>query len=232
MEGRGKAIETEGWHDGLAGAADQRPAVRKPKLLRRVSRFVLYLLLLLAFVFAAGFLWFVEVLQPSVVQTVERHADGIVVLTGGRDRISRSLDLLEDGRAQRLLISGVHPSTSAQQIARINSKRMRLFDCCVDLDRKALDTIGNAEETARWAVQNSFRSLFVVTSAYHMPRALIELEAKMPSVALYPKPVYHNELDLAHWYESSSITALLLREYVKYILVRLRVELDAFRAAD
>ncbi|KZL20139.1 hypothetical protein PsAD2_01626 [Pseudovibrio axinellae] len=189
-------------------------------------RFFLLICCVCAISFIGGFLWFVEVLQPAVQTVVPKHADGIVVLTGGRDRISQSLDLLETGSAKRLLISGVHPSTSAKQIARMNSKRMWLFDCCVDLDRKAQNTIGNAEETASWVRENQFNSLLVVTSAYHMPRALAELQVRLPNASLYPSPVYHRELDLERWYESSSITKLLLREYVKYILVRLRVELD------
>ncbi len=212
---------------------DQDPAPSDAKkrscrkmLVRRSVRFFLILFLIGLLSFVGGFLWFVEVLQPSVQAVVPRHADGIVVLTGGRDRISQSLDLLEVGSAKRLLISGVHPTTSAKQIARLNSKRMWLFDCCVDLDRKAQNTIGNAEETANWVRDHKFNSLLVVTSAYHMPRALAELQVRLPEAALYPSPVYHKELDLGHWYQSSSITKLLLREYVKYILVRLRVAVD------
>ncbi len=213
------------------GEQDPAPSDAKKRscrkmLVRRSVRFFMILFLIGLLSFVGGFLWFVEVLQPSVQAVVPKHADGIVVLTGGRDRISQSLDLLEVGSAKRLLISGVHPRTSAKQIARLNSKRMWLFDCCVDLDRKAQNTIGNAEETANWVRDHKFNSLLVVTSAYHMPRALAELQVRLPEAALYPSPVYHKELDLGHWYQSSSITKLLLREYVKYILVRLRVAVD------
>ncbi len=218
-------FKAPGEQEPVPASVDKRPG--RKSFVRRSVRFFLLLFLICSVVFAAGFLWFVEVLQPAVQAVVPKHADGIVVLTGGRDRISQSLDLLEVGSAKRLLISGVHPSTSAKQIARLNSKRMWLFDCCVDLDRKALNTIGNAEETANWVRKNQFNSLLVVTSAYHMPRALAELQVRLPDAELYPSPVYHKELDLERWYESSSITKLLLREYVKYILVRLRVELDA-----
>ena len=213
------------------GEQDPAPTDAKKRsgrqmLVRRSVCFLLALFMIGLVAFVGGFWWFVEVVHPTVQVVVPRHADGIVVLTGGRDRISQSLDLLEVGSAKRLLISGVHPTTSAKQIARLNSKRMWLFDCCVDLDRKAQDTIGNAEETANWVRENEFNSLLVVTSAYHMPRALAELQVRLPKASLFPSPVYHKELDLEHWYESSSITKLLLREYVKYILVRLRVELD------
>ncbi len=219
------SLKAPGEQAPVPASADKRSG-RKSLVWRSVRFFFLVFLIIIG-PFAAGFLWFVEVVQPSVQVVAPKHADGIVVLTGGRDRVSQSLDLLEVGSAKRLLISGVHPSTSAKQIARLNSKRMRLFDCCVDLDRKALNTIGNAAQTASWVRKNKFSSLLVVTSAYHMPRALEELQVRLPEVELYPSPVYHKELDLEHWYESSSITKLLLREYVKYILVRLRVELDA-----
>ncbi|SDR27141.1 YdcF family protein [Pseudovibrio sp. Tun.PSC04-5.I4] len=209
--------------EAMVGCMKKRVGIRL--FVVRSARTFSLLVLFGCVAFVAGFLWFVEVLQPAVQTVTPKHADGIVVLTGGRDRISQSLDLLEVGSAKRLLISGVHPATSAKQIARLNSKRMWLFDCCVDLDRKALNTIGNAEETANWVRENDFNSLLVVTSAYHMPRALAELQVRLPKVELYPNPVYHKELDLERWYESSSTTTLLLREYVKYIVVRLRVEL-------
>ena len=44
-------------------------------------------------------------------------------------------------------------------------------------------TRGNAAETAEWARAHQVRSLIVVTSAYHMPRALAELGRDLPDVA-------------------------------------------------
>ncbi len=153
------------------------------------------------------------------------NVDGIVVLTGGSDRIARALALLPESGAKRLLISGVHPKTTRKQIAVLTESHMQLFDCCVDLDRKAMNTVDNALETAKWAREKGFDKLLVVTSAYHMPRSLIELQSAMPDVELTPYPVVRDDLDLSGWYMHLSTTRLLLREYVKYMVTRARTGL-------
>ena len=49
------------------------------------------------------------------------NADAIVVLTGGQARVSEAVRLLEEGHANRLLISGVHPGTTREQLAVVTS---------------------------------------------------------------------------------------------------------------
>ncbi|WP_068310757.1 YdcF family protein [Polycladidibacter hongkongensis] len=154
------------------------------------------------------------------------NADGIVVLTGGRERIQHALTMLVAGQGKRLLISGVHPATEVGQLAKLTAHRPELFSCCVDLDRDALDTVGNAVSSARWAKEHDYKSLIVVTSAYHMPRALIEFKRKLPYMELVPSPVYHHRLELSQWFRSSEIAGVLLNEYGKYVLARLRMSLD------
>lgn len=180
--------------------------------------------------FCGGFLVFADrVAELSVPGPVE--ADGIVVLTGGADRVSGAVDLLARGKARRLLISGVHPDTSARQIGRVVDAGPNLFDCCVDLDRRAANTVGNAEETAKWARHNGFGSLIVVTSAYHMPRSLIELGSVLPGVDLVPYPVARPELDLRRWWVRRETVLLLLEEYLKYTAARTRIALDGVSGA-
>jgi len=60
-------------------------------------------------------------------------------------------------------------------------EHQRWFECCVDLDYTAVNTIGNAVETRRWALNHGFHSLVVVTSNYHMPRAMLELSHQLPA---------------------------------------------------
>src|SRR5271169_3955158 len=117
-----------------------------------------------------GFVTFLLFLPKEVV--LDRNADGIVVLTGGTSRISDALELLAAGRGKRLLITGVNPGTTTGEIAREVVNYDRLLACCVDLDYSALNTLGNAVQARRWGLAHSFQSLIVVTSAYHMPRAL------------------------------------------------------------
>ncbi len=155
-------------------------------------------------------------------------ADGIVALTGGAARIDGALALLSEGRGGRLLISGVNPSVGRREIARaIESDSLQTLDRSVDLGHVARDTIGNADEARDWAAKRGFRSLIVVTSDYHMPRSMIELEGAMPDVALIPYPVSNPHLDMERWWRHTAAVKLLMAEYVKYTLARARLAIES-----
>ena len=79
----------------------------------------------------------------------------------------------------------------------------RWFGCCIDLDYSAVNTIGNAVETRRWALGHGFRSLVVVTSSYHMPRAMLELSHQLPGVTLIAYPVVTPQRRAEGWWSAS-----------------------------
>lgn len=166
------------------------PAAPPPSSQRAAGPLRVALLAGLAVVllFLAGFVVFVARIEGREAQA-GRRADGIVVLTGGSDRIVDGTNLLLEGRGRSLLITGVHPDTTLDEIMRTVPATREALECCVELGRAALNTRGNAIETAEWARAHHFRSLLVVTSAWHMPRALVELRRTMPDVALVPYPV-------------------------------------------
>lgn len=163
-----------------------------------------------------GFAVFLQAIDWQGTAAASR-ADAIVTLTGGEDRIEAAFGLLADGLGKRLLISGVNPQTSDRAIRSLAGARARLFDCCVDIGRIARDTIGNAEEAAAWVRAHGYRSLIVVTSSYHMPRSLIELERAMPQVDLIPVSVIPNSMKATAWWRSPGTARLLLLEYAKLL---------------
>jgi len=171
-----------------------------------------------------GFLCFVYSLD-RFEQKPETRADGIVALTGGAQRIGDAIDLLAKGYAKRLLISGVNERTSREEIARLNPGQRRLFDCCVDLDYRARNTIGNAIETRRWAERNGFDALIVVTSNYHMPRTLVELEHTLPNRQKIPYPVAAT-IDPHEWWRNPSTARVLFVEYLKFLAVWVRTRFE------
>ena len=212
----------------------QQPDDRPPKAPTRAPRRWLpaAVVAALAIVFVAaavGFVGFLSQLRGAEVKPA-RNADGIVVLTGGSSRVSDAMELLAGGYGKRLLISGVHPTNAASDISRSlpdNSPpdNESLLSCCVDLDRSAVNTRSNAAETRRWAHDRGFKSLIVVTSNYHMPRAIVELSHAMPEIALIPFAVVGDKWRDEPWWTSGTTLRLLLSEYVKYVAAELRVRL-------
>lgn len=166
----------------------------------------------------AGFASF-TVNSREIIRPADISVDGIVVLTGGPERIPAAVRLLEQKTAKRLLISGVYPATTARQLSRITQAEASLFKCCVDLDKRAPDTRGNAAEAANWATRHKFRKIAVVTSDYHIMRAIVEFSRAMPKVELVAYPIASS--DTRKPVRSFSMLRLWISEYVKYLLALL-----------
>ena len=198
-----------------------RPGRRRRRPARIAVRVILLLFLLAAMAGLAGFLHFAETVAAMDVPDDPR-ADAIVVLTGGYQRIDNAIGLLESGAGQRLLISGVNPATSGNQIRKLTQTSSALFECCVDMGYEAVDTLGNANETARWISDHGYRRVLVVTNNYHMPRSLLELKLSDDVTEFVAYPVVNSDLKNGNWLTQPAILRALLSEYLKYSAARLR----------
>lgn len=180
----------------------------------------LALLLILGMIWAVGLFAFAERVERSTPAREPEAADGVVALTGGSSlRLDAAMALLERRRGQRLLISGVNPQTTRQDIREVTRSWTSIYDCCVDLGFQAADTIGNARETAAWAKRNGYDRLIVVTADFHMPRSLLELRAEAPDVTFTPYPVATAQLDARRWSRSAAGAKRMIGEYNKYVIV-------------
>lgn len=171
---------------------------------------ILRALSFLVLLYALGYAAF-TVLLPKAGD--ERRTDAIVVLTGGAKRLERGLELLEQQKADRMLISGVDRTVRAVELAQRYGRQQSVFECCIDLGREAVDTRSNAEETARWLERHRFKTVRLVTTDWHMPRAGFELARQAGSkVDVYPDAI-----------ESKPRFGQLFTEYNKYLLRRAAV---------
>lgn len=183
-------------------------------ILRHLNRLLLTALLLYA---VAGVLYVWQI-QHYPALTAEQAADGIVILTGGEERVDKGLQALQDGLAKRALVSGVHKDVKLRELLALHHIPQKLSSQ-IDLGFGAIDTAGNAQETAKWVRQQEMHSVILVTSNYHMPRALLHVRAVLPAdVAVYPLAVAPAMLDQDQWYQKPKAWGLLFLAYNKYLL--------------
>ena len=169
---------------------------------------------------AGGLAWFIDSVVTERPAAPMPHADGIVVLTGGADRVRAGLALLVSGAAPRLLISGAGAGTSISDFIPRHGIDAAAVTAHITLGHEARSTRGNARETAEWVASRRLRSLIVVTADYHMPRAMLELQRHMPSVRLYADPVRPPSMARPL---CRPMLRLIAAEFCKYLLVRLRL---------
>lgn len=182
-----------------------------PRALRRLAMVAA----MVAAPWLGGLVWFAGGLARLAIDPAFK-ADGVVVLTGGGQRIGAALELVATGRGKRLLITGVNRATDRAALERVSGSRSDLFDCCVDIDRRARNTRGNARQAAQWARARDYRSLTIVTASYHMPRSLVEFSRAMPEVELHAHPVFPDDFDLGRWWTSATTLRVIAWEYNKY----------------
>lgn len=154
------------------------------------------------------------------------HTDGIVVTTGGQQRLVEGLNLLVSGTTEKLLISGVGQGVNKAVLVQelnLNDQQVSALFCCVELEYGARDTRGNALAARAWIDLNGLNSIRLVTANYHMPRAEIVFSRAMPDIEIHQWAVSPDALDVERWWQDPVIIRLLTREYAKYIteIVRL-----------
>ena len=127
------------------------------------------------------------------------------------------MKLLADGKASACSSPASTAPRPTEELKELASQGDQYFTCCVDIDKEARNTIDNATETSEWVALHHYGSIIVVTSNYHMPRALAELARVMPGVTLIPYAVVDNNVHLERWWTYPGTTKLLISEYLKYL---------------
>lgn len=139
-------------------------------MIRRILSAILLL-------WAIGFLWFAAAL-PQPAGDVE--TDAVIVPTGGAGRIPHGLEVLDQGLAEKMLVTGVDREVKPEEFAAEFEVPDDQMECCVTLGFAAVDTRSNAAETAQWVEDEQVKSLRLVTTDWHMRRAASELDRMLP----------------------------------------------------
>jgi uncharacterized SAM-binding protein YcdF (DUF218 family) len=171
----------------------------------------------------SGFYQFVRNLENAQLVGDISQAEAVVVLTGGANRIEKGVRLLQENHGHRLLISGVDRMTTRSDLGRVIGNSSIMYGCCIDIDRHAMDTRGNAKYTAEWAKLHGFENLIVVTSNYHLPRSLMLMKQSMPDVKITGVPIVPPLFQNKQFWELAS-SRIIIGEYAKFVLARFGAE--------
>ncbi|MGE5268283.1 MAG: YdcF family protein [Thiohalocapsa sp.] len=206
----------------MAGA----PAVTPVRRLLRLARRAGLLLLGVLAIWSAALACFVAASLFLPADPVAM-TDAIVVPTGGRLRLETGVQLLADGKAKKLFISGVNRHVDRDELLRALGPAAEGEACCIELGHEADNTVGNAVETERWMRREGYRSLRLVTSWYHIERGLLEFRRAMPDIVIVAHPVFAPHVDPERWWGRHGALLLIVSEFQKYLLAWGRSTLEA-----
>jgi len=203
----------------MAGLVSQRRAKR---LFRRLIIPMIGLML----IWTAGLVRFADSI-PKIIEEPTRRTDAIIVLTGGSGRLEEGLNLLESDMAKTLFVSGVYQGLEVKTLFRMFKRNPRGLEPRIGIGT-ATNTLGNALETADWFRGKSFKSMRLVTAAYHMPRSLMEFKYAIPNAQIIAHPVFPAHVKVDEWWAWSGTLELIVSEYNKFILSGLRQQTEIF----
>ena len=159
-----------------------------------------------------------------------KESPNIVILTGGTNRIKDGLKIIEDFKKAnkndyKILVSGTGTGFTKNSL-RVKlgpSFSPKLIQCCIDLDSLSKNTFSNARETFKWTKKNNIKEFILITSNYHMPRAILEFNNIMPNLKIHTYAITPKKHDIKNWLKSYQTFGLVFTEYCKYILANIRI---------
>jgi uncharacterized SAM-binding protein YcdF (DUF218 family) len=175
---------------------------------------------ILAYIY--GLINFVSELSNIKVNKNQK-TDAIVILTGGKNRISTGLNLLERKLSNKVFISGVYKNVNINKIFKIEKVQTKGLKNKITLGYLAENTSQNARETINWAITENVKTIRLVTSIYHIPRSVLEFSYENKLIKIIAHPVYSENLKLKNWWKWKGTTYLLAREYFKYLLTKTKI---------
>lgn len=172
-------------------------------------------------VWLGGFIVYHTDIRNIAPDNTLEPADAVVALTGGRNRIAEAVRLYNKGLGKVLIISGVAPHVSLEDLEKQNNTVVKRADGQVILGSEATNTIENAIEVSEIIRRRGILSVRLVTSYYHMPRSKQEILAHNPDLKIIMHPVYSENVSSKWWRRPKSFY-LIASEYNKFMFVYLK----------
>ena len=160
------------------------------------------------------------------------QSPNIVILTGGTNRIKDGLKIIKDFKIPKIIKYKILVSGTGIGFTKLSLKKKLgpnfntyLIQCCIELDNISKNTFTNASETFKWTRKNDIKEFILITSNYHMPRAILEFKSVMPNLKIYTHAITPKKHNIKNWLSSYQTFSLVLTEYCKYIIASLRVKI-------
>lgn len=186
----------------------------------KLNKILIPIIIIIAFIFA-GWISYISIVFPKYHldqnEISEKNRYPIVVLTGGKGRIEKGLQLLQNGTGNLLFISGVHPNVNIKDEYFMEPEISRLNECCIFFGKKAKDTLGNLKEVDDWLSSNDFNEFFLVSSYYHLPRVKLLFEKNMSDRKIHLIPVGKFPDTSIPIINQFHLIRILITEYLKII---------------
>lgn len=174
--------------------------------------------LLVIAVVAVGIMFIDFTYKTFSYRQSSQKTDAIVVLTGGKGRVTEGVRLYRERAARYLIIVGADPAVRKSDIY-----QPRHGDPSSDgviLEKNSRNTLENAIYGRDVIIRHDIRSILLITSRYHLKRATILMRNALPgNCSIYPYPVDTTNLKETWWNHSRSFS-LLFSEFYKYCMFR------------
>lgn len=180
----------------------------------------LLILILIAWFWVGGLVWFTGQIPKTFPGDIE-PVDGIVVLTGGSERLQTGFLMMRKHLGKQMLISGVGRDTTLAEILEtsdIPEEEVVDFESDITLGYMASNTEENAYEAHLWVMLHDLETIRVVTANYHIPRSKLEFSRIFdPEIKISYYPVFPSHVKTEQWWRFPGSSRLILSEYHKYI---------------
>jgi uncharacterized SAM-binding protein YcdF (DUF218 family)/glycosyltransferase involved in cell wall biosynthesis len=202
--------------------------VRLRRLYRRARRrsveLVAAVVAAYVLIFQTPFIW--SVASPLRVEAPPRAADAIVVFGGGvgesgeagggyQERVQQAVDLYHAGYAPHIVFSsGFRFAMHEAEVMQTLAVARGVPPDAITLEERAANTRENVLHTDAILEPNGWRTILLVSSPYHMRRALLTWRRAAPAIVVIPTPVKQS-LFYAHSRGASLLQIRgILQEYV------------------